>query len=175
MVFNYLPLFCKTSVIRLYSCVSEKWIDNGSFCHQAIQRTWQGAIDLLCTSSYRTYNSHSIVLNFFLLPSHLVTMSRLFTSLSFESWMNPNCRLICRSSVTQIRCNTSVFGSQTQAWSYVKQQTLDEASAKVCLNHKLVVIMFSTKSIKIDVLCLNYNLICFYGANDVPIYCFHQR
>ena len=77
--------------------------------------------------------------------------------------------------MTQIRCNTSVFGSQTQAWSYVKQQTLDEASAKVCLNHKLVVIMFSTKSIKIDVLCLNYNLICFYGANDVPIYCFHQR
>lgn len=57
-------------------------------------------------------------------------MSRLFTNLSFESWLNPNCRWICRSSVTQIRCNASVFGSQTQAWSYVKQQTLDEASAK---------------------------------------------
>ena len=47
----------------------------------------------------------------------------------------------------QIRCNASVFGSQTQAWSYVKQQTLDEASAKVCLNCKVVVMRLSLKLI----------------------------
>lgn len=60
-------------------------------------------------------------------------MRRLYTSTAIKSWRTPNCRLICGSSVTQIRCNTSMFGSQTQAWSYVKQQTLDEASSKVCL------------------------------------------
>lgn len=58
-------------------------------------------------------------------------MSRLFKRALLDLKASRNCWLICPSNAVQIRCNTSMFGSQTQAWSNVKQQSLDEAASKV--------------------------------------------
>ena len=120
-------------------------VNNGKITFYTVRdrskvRLWLGGIShrLGCLFCY-PYKQPACSLDCFqpvssLAPRDLfLDMSRLLTRTSISSWRFPNCRLIYLSSVTQIRCNTSLFGSQTQAWSYVKQQTLDESSSKVCL------------------------------------------
>lgn len=139
--FLYLHWFCKTLAVRLDSCISEEWIDNVFILPSIDHRIRLG--NSLSPVAWKNKFTRLVIQvvcpdSFLPLARHLFAMSRLFTSTAINSWRAPNCRLICGSSVTQIRCNTSVFGSQTQAWSYVKQQTLDESSSKVCLIFNLL-------------------------------------
>ena len=67
-------------------------------------------------------------------------MSRLCMRTFLESPLSSKYRLpISPSSAVQIRGNTYMFGSQTQVWSNVKQQSLDEAASKVCQAYTLKV------------------------------------
>lgn len=135
--------FLDVAILQLYGFIAEPVKDGQITFYSGVDRSkvssWQrlSPVVLSCENRFVRlavcFELEFAKIAFFHQQDIYIPMSRLFTSTVLNSWRTPNCRLIRGSRVTLIRCNTSMFGSQTQAWSYVKQQTLDEASSKVCL------------------------------------------